>query len=107
MIGTLPRRGARALIRIYQVTFSALMGRQCRHLPTCSSYADTAIDRFGLWAGGWMALARIVRCNPWGSSGFDPVPETLPKAGRWYAPWRYAQWTGKHIDPATRLDGCD
>jgi len=104
MISTLPRRAGQALIRIYQVTLSSFMGRQCRHLPTCSSYADTAIGRFGLWAGGWMALARILRCNPWGSCGFDPVPDSVPPSARWFLPWRYAQWTGDHIDPATRID---
>ncbi|MBS1167748.1 MAG: yidD [Proteobacteria bacterium] len=94
----------RALIRVYQLVLSPLMGRQCRHLPTCSSYTDEAISRFGLWAGGWMGLARILRCNPWGSSGFDPVPEAIDPAYRWWRPWAGAQWTGAHIDPATRLD---
>lgn len=46
----------------------------------------------GLWAGGWMGFSRICRCNPWGGSGFDPVPPDLPVAGRWYVPWRYGQW---------------
>lgn len=98
------RIAGRALIRIYQVMLSPFMGRQCRHLPTCSSYTDEAIGRFGLWAGGWMGLARILRCNPWGSSGFDPVPEAIDPAYRWWRPWVGAQWTGAHIDPATRLD---
>lgn len=94
----------RALIRAYQLILSPLMGRQCRHLPTCSSYTDEAIGRYGLWAGGWMGLARILRCNPWGSSGFDPIPEMLDPAYRWWRPWAAARWTGAHIDPATRLD---
>ncbi|WP_084633149.1 membrane protein insertion efficiency factor YidD [Pleomorphomonas oryzae] len=94
----------RALIRVYQVVLSPLMGRQCRHLPTCSSYTDEAISRFGLWAGGWMGLARILRCNPWGSSGFDPVPKTLAQGYRWWRPWIGARWTGAHIDPKTKLD---
>jgi uncharacterized protein len=94
----------RGLIRVYQIVLSPLMGRQCRHLPTCSSYTDQAIGRFGLWAGGWMGLARILRCNPWGSSGFDPVPEEIDPAYRWWRPWVGARWNGAHIDPATRLD---
>lgn len=94
----------RVLIRFYQVVLSPLMGRQCRHLPTCSSYTDEAIGRFGFWAGGWMGFARILRCNPWGSSGFDPVPEALDPAYRWWRPWIGARWTGAHIDPKTRLD---
>ena len=92
------------LIRVYRYTLSAVMGRQCRHLPTCSDYGETAIRRFGLWYGGWMTLARILRCNPFGSSGFDPVPETLPDDVTPATPWRAARWTGAHIDPATRLD---
>lgn len=101
------RRGAHVtvalgLIRIYRYTLSALMGRQCRYLPTCSEYTEDAIRRFGLWAGGWIGLARILRCNPWGASGFDPIPEALPATARWYLPWRYGRWTGRHI--GDRLD---
>jgi hypothetical protein len=62
-------------------------------LPTCSEFTDEAIARHGLWAGGWMGAARICRCHPWGTSGFDPVPETLPPGGHWLQPWRYGQWT--------------
>jgi uncharacterized protein len=82
----------RLVLRAYQLTLSALIGRQCRHAPTCSAYADEAIVRHGVWAGGWMALARILRCRPWGSSGFDPVPRALPCDARWYLPWRYGLW---------------
>ena len=71
------RAAAHGLIRVYQIALSPLIGRQCRYLPTCSSYTDEAIGRFGVWAGGWMGLARILRCQPFGSAGFDPVPEAL------------------------------
>jgi uncharacterized protein len=87
-----PRRAARALILIYRYTLSPLVGFECRHLPTCSVYAEEAVDRFGLWGGGWMTLARLCRCHPWGSSGLDLVPETLPHRAHWYAPWRYGRW---------------
>lgn len=87
----------RGVIRLYRLTFSAVMGRTCRYLPTCSDYADEAIGRFGAWAGGWMALARVLRCHPLGASGYDPVPEDLPPAASWYKPWRYGRWTGRHI----------
>jgi len=92
------------LIRAYRLTLSPLIGRQCRYLPTCSSYTDQAIQRFGLWPGFWVGLARILRCAPWGATGYDPVPEALPAAYRWYLPWRAGRWTGRHIDPATRYD---
>jgi putative membrane protein insertion efficiency factor len=92
------------LIRLYKLTLSPFIGQNCRYLPTCSSYGEAAIRRYGLWAGGWMTLARFLRCGPFGASGYDPVPEKLATEGRWYRPWRYAQWTGRHIDPATRLD---
>lgn len=95
---------AHGLIRLYQLALSPLIGRQCRYLPSCSAYTDEAIARFGFWAGGWMGLARILRCNPFGATGYDPVPEHLSPSYRWYAPWRAAFWTGAHIDPATRYD---
>jgi putative membrane protein insertion efficiency factor len=79
-----PRIMGRGLIAIYRHTFSALVGMHCRHLPTCSQYADEAIGRFGLWAGGWMTLARLLRCHPWGTSGLDVVPTTLPHRA-WYS----------------------
>ena len=70
--------GRARLIRIYRYTLSPLIGYDCRHLPTCSHYSEEAIDRFGLWAGGWMTLARLCRCHPWGTSGLDFVPEAKP-----------------------------
>jgi uncharacterized protein len=89
-----PALAARGLVRLYRYTFSALVGFHCRHLPTCSSYADEAIGRFGLWAGGWMTLARLCRCHPFGTSGLDFVPDRLPAHSHWYLPWRYGLWRG-------------
>jgi len=85
------------IIRAYQLTFSSLFGRTCRHLPSCSEYTSEAISRFGAWPGLWMGLARFSRCHPFGSNGLDPVPARLPEGGRWYTPWRYGLWTGRHI----------
>src|SRR4051794_36625192 len=90
----LPRNAGRALIWIYRHTLSPLVGYNCRHLPTCSMYGDEAIERFGLWGGGWMTLARILRCQPFGTSGIDNVPLTRPAGARWYLPWRYGRWRG-------------
>ena len=89
-----PRAFARLLIKAYRYTLSALIGFDCRHLPTCSHYADDAIERYGLWAGGWMTLARLCRCHPFGTRGLDLVPEALPDRARWYLPWRYGFWRG-------------
>jgi putative membrane protein insertion efficiency factor len=83
-------------IRAYQLTLSALFGRTCRHLPTCSSYTMEAIARHGAWAGFWLGLFRIARCNPWGSSGYDPVPDDVPRAQARF--WRYASLRGKAQD---------
>ena len=93
-----PRIMGRGLIAIYRYTLAAFVVNQCRHLPTCSHYADEAISRFGLWAGGWMTLARLLRCHPWGTSGLDVVPTVLPEVARWYQPWRYGFWRRTH-DP--------
>ena len=90
----LPRNAGRGLIWIYRHTLSLLVGYNCRHLPTCSVYGDEAIERFGLWGGGWMTLARLLRCHPFGTSGIDNVPQERPPGARWYLPWRYGRWRG-------------
>lgn len=89
-----PELAARLLVRVYRYTLSPLIGFHCRHLPTCSDYAEQCFTRFGFWAGGWMTLARLCRCHPWGTSGLDFVPDALPPRARWYLPWRYARWCG-------------
>ncbi len=99
----LPRRLARLLIKAYRLTLSPLVGFHCRHLPTCSEYSDEAIARFGLWAGGWMTLARLLRCHPWGTSGLDYVPGAPPAGARWYLPWRYARWRGVNAAPPSNV----
>jgi putative membrane protein insertion efficiency factor len=96
-----PRRAGRMLVKLYRLTLSPLIGFHCRHLPTCSHYADEALDRFGLWAGGWMTVARLLRCQPWGTSGLDYVRATLPPRARWFLPWRYGQWRGVNRVPAS------
>jgi uncharacterized protein len=88
------RAAAHAAIRAYQLTLSGLIGRQCRHAPSCSEYTDEAIQRHGLWAGGFVGLARVCRCHPWGTDGFDPAPQTLPPGAHWTRPWAYGVWRG-------------
>jgi putative membrane protein insertion efficiency factor len=61
-------------IRLWQMTFSAILPPTCRFTPSCSAYAITALQRHGPLKGLWLALRRIGKCHPWGSSGYDPVP---------------------------------
>ena len=65
----------RAFVRIYQLLISPLLLPSCRFLPSCSDYAIEAIDRHGAVRGPGLALWRLARCNPWGGSGYDPVPD--------------------------------
>jgi len=98
-LAQIPRALGRGLVTVYRYTLSPLIGPRCRHLPSCSEYADEAIGRFGLWAGGWMALARILRCNPFGTHGLDFVPKALPVEAHWWTPWRYGRWHGTKPEP--------
>lgn len=63
------------LIRGYQLLISPLRPPVCRYYPSCSSYAVSALERFGLVRGGWMAVRRLLRCHPWAPGGVDHVPE--------------------------------
>jgi putative membrane protein insertion efficiency factor len=62
------------LIKLYQMTLSPLIGRACRYTPTCSNYGIEAIRKYGPIKGSWLTLKRVLSCNPWGGSGYDPVP---------------------------------
>ncbi|MEL6363745.1 MAG: membrane protein insertion efficiency factor YidD [Pseudomonadota bacterium] len=82
-----------AALRLYKKALSPVfvaLGVRCRHAPTCSEYAMAAIGRHGAWRGGWMTLARLSRCHPLGSSGWDPAPETT--ADHRWRPWLYGDW---------------
>lgn len=63
-----------AVIWFYRHCISPLTPPACRYTPTCSQYALEAIKKYGPFKGGWLAFKRILRCNPWGGSGYDPVP---------------------------------
>lgn len=63
------------LIRFYQVVISPLKPPTCRFYPTCSSYAATAIQRFGVMRGGYLAIKRILKCHPFHRGGVDEVPK--------------------------------
>jgi uncharacterized protein len=63
-----------ALIRGYKMLVSPILPPACRFHPTCSVYAMDAIERFGVWHGGKLAIGRILRCHPFHPGGYDPVP---------------------------------
>ncbi len=74
-VATLPRWILLALIRLYQIVISPLLPADtCRFYPTCSHYGYQAIFKHGAIKGGWMAIKRVFRCNPFNPGGFDPVP---------------------------------
>lgn len=61
-------------IRIYRYFISPWLPNSCRHEPTCSVYAIEAIKIHGPFIGLWLGIKRILKCNPWGTHGYDPVP---------------------------------
>lgn len=64
-----------SIIKFYQVFFSPVLGKTCRFNPSCSNYTKLAIEKFGILKGLFMSTKRILRCNPWGGSGHDPLPD--------------------------------
>ncbi|WP_026717088.1 membrane protein insertion efficiency factor YidD [Flavobacterium gelidilacus] len=62
------------LVRFYQGAISPFTPAACRFEPTCSHYTVEALQKHGLFKGGWLAIKRIASCHPWGKSGYDPVP---------------------------------
>ena len=69
-----PRLLLMGAIRVYQSTVGPALLQACRFEPTCSHYAYTALERYGVFRGTWLALRRLARCQPFGGSGYDPVP---------------------------------
>lgn len=61
-------------VYFYRYAISPLTPPSCRYTPTCSAYAIEAVKKHGVIKGGWLATKRILSCNPWGGSGYDPVP---------------------------------
>jgi putative membrane protein insertion efficiency factor len=68
------RKCARALLRAYRLILSPVIGPACRYIPSCSVYAEQAIDEWGLMKGIYLALRRLLRCHPLTAGGLDPVP---------------------------------
>ena len=68
-------RMLRGLVHAYRLLISPILPPTCRYTPTCSEYALGALAKYGALKGGWLAVRRIGRCQPWGGAGVDPVPE--------------------------------
>jgi len=62
-------------VKFYQWFISPLLPQSCRHIPTCSNYAVEALKKHGIFKGTWLAITRLSKCHPWGTTGYDPVPE--------------------------------
>lgn len=67
------------LIRLYQIFLSPILGHNCRFYPSCSKYAQIAIEHHGIIRGIWLSLRRLLKCHPWHDGGFDPVPKSINK----------------------------
>jgi len=61
-------------IQLYRYLISPWLPNSCRHTPSCSAYAIEAIKTHGPFKGFWLGFKRVLRCNPWGTHGYDPVP---------------------------------
>lgn len=61
-------------VHFYRYCISPMFPASCRYTPTCSQYMLEAVEKYGVWRGGWLGLKRLLRCHPWGGSGYDPVP---------------------------------
>ena len=66
-----------ALIKIYQLIISPIIGQNCRYQPTCSEYTAGCLKQFGIIKGIFLSLKRISKCHPWGNHGYDPVPNKI------------------------------
>lgn len=84
-----------ALIRGYRYVLSPWVGNDCRFWPTCSEYAQDAIQQYGALRGGWMMLTRLARCHPYSAGGVDPVPQSFS--------WRCWKCSDSHILGSTSL----
>ncbi len=83
-----PRMAVIGLIRAYQLVLSPMSPPSCRFYPSCSQYAVIAVERHGLFRGGWLALRRLGRCHPWTAGGIDDVPPARDDAA---APHQHAE----------------
>ena len=69
-------------VKLYQILISPILPNSCRHIPTCSNYTIEALKTHGIFLGIWFSLKRILRCHPWGTWGYDPVPPKRMKKSK-------------------------
>lgn len=83
-VSRLPQKMLVALVKAYRLLLSPWLGSSCRFEPTCSAYSLQALQQHGAAKGSYLTLARLVRCHPWCSGGYDPVPSSAwrPSSGR-------------------------
>lgn len=93
-------------IHVYQWTLRPWLGWPCRHLPTCSDYALSAIDKNGAWIGCWLTVSRLARCQPWGTDGYDPVPDLRCVHHPLRVAYRYGRWNGCHLEGSIGSKDC-
>lgn len=83
-------------IRFYQAVISPVLGAgKCRFYPTCSHYAEEAVERYGAIVGIWLAVRRLLKCGPWHAGGYDPVPQPKELASR--------KWIGLLLKDRSKL----
>ena len=82
ILGLAARSALLSMVRAYRVLLSPLLGPACRFEPTCSAYAEEAIERLGIIRGGALAVRRILRCHPFARAGLDPIPVSIPDPSR-------------------------
>lgn len=97
LLDLLTRWALKLPIYAYRYSLSAIMGRQCRHEPSCSLYAIDAINLNGAWKGFWLTLSRVWRCGPGGSHGFDPAPDLTDVTYPLWKAWAYGVWRKKSL----------
>jgi hypothetical protein len=81
-IAETPRVTAIAMVRLYRYAISPFLVPSCRFEPSCTEYAVTALQRFGLLRGCWLAIRRIAKCHPFHAGGYDPLPDEPPGKSR-------------------------
>ena len=105
MSRSLINAAALGVLWLYKHTLSPafyFLGARCRHEPSCSEYAAEAFRKHRPGRAFWLTLSRLSRCHPWGSHGFDPVPDEAPEVGWRF--WRLGDWawTERRADTAAK-----